>query len=253
MKFKVFILSLVLALAACTVSYAASTVTSDGVGDAYQGSVIPADQTMIMAVNPGDTITIDIAGATDSITLISYKGSEPQPDNIQHLNQYSKNTTSISYIVRDISSTQNGLYLLRLNDGTTTYDFYYKVGRPLLDNNDNPDSSVNYYRRVDFGYDDGETEPTSDIYDGTTSVAYLATFTPAGDAVTKYGFSVKMNKDSTKSLDRSVEGNITGDGEFIFGITIFNMKPDNGKTVDQLISELVVTPYVNYSVENADA
>ncbi|MBS7298048.1 MAG: hypothetical protein KIG65_03090 [Eubacteriales bacterium] len=244
MKFRTIAIAATMMLAFSVSAVAESAVTSDnGVGNVFTGTDAPDNQNLVMAVNPGDTITIDITGAEDSITLISYKGTQPEAGNMQYINQYPKADQSISYIIRDIDNTQNGLYLLMINDGTNVSSFYYKVGRPTLSSSDD---SVNYYKRVDFGTGEGMSS-ADDEYMGTSSIAYLAKFTPAGGTVTKYGFDIKKTSKSTESSDIFAEGDISGEAEFEFGVTIHSIKAENGKTIDEVINELVVTPYVNYA------
>lgn len=242
MKLRTIAIAATMMIAFSVSAAAESAVTSDGAGEAFAGTDAPANQNLIMAVNAGDKITIDITGAEDSITLISYKGTQPEAGNMQYINQYPKADQSISYIIRDIDNTQNGLYLLLVNDGTNVSSFYYKVGRPTLSSGD----SVNYYKRIDFGTGDGE-KPAVEKYMDTSSVAYLATFTPAGGTVTKYGFDIKKSSESTESSDIFAEGDISGEAVFEFGVTIYNLKADGEKGVDEIINDIVVTPYVNYA------
>ena len=194
MKIKMFSLIAVFMLAFSVSVSAETDITSTGVGEVAADKA--ADQSVVMAVNPGDTITISVTGAADKITLISYKGNTPDAANMQYINQYPKDTQNITYTVREIDNTQNGLYLLMINDGTNVSSFYYKVGRPVLSKES---EGVNYYKRVDFGSEEGQT-PTIDEYMGTTSVAYLASFTPAGGTVSRYGFSVKKTETSTETI-----------------------------------------------------
>ncbi|MBQ8636928.1 MAG: hypothetical protein IJ423_02905 [Clostridia bacterium] len=236
MKVKMFSLISMIMLAFSVSVSAASTVTSDGEGDASVG--MPENQTHIMAVNPGDTITIQVSNAADDITLISYKGSMPVADKMQYINQYDQETTTkITYVIREIDNTQNGLYLLRINDGTNVSSFYYKVGRPVLSTES---ESVNYYKKVDF-------TGRNDEFNNTTSVAYLASFTPAGGTVERYGFTVKNNLSTAEEKDVYINGGIAGDAEYQFGITIYNLKAYEDNTIEEIINNLVVLPYVNYS------
>lgn len=239
MKVKMFSIIAMLMLVFSASAAAESTVTGPSdVGEVYSSTASekPENQTHIMAVNPGDKITISVEGASGNITLISYKGSEPVADKMQYINQYPENTTSITYQIREIDNTQNGLYLLMINDGITVKSFYYKVGRPDLEHGE----GVNYYKRVNFSDRD-------DQYDDTTSVGYLAAFSPAGGTVERYGFTVKNNLSSAEEKDVGVDGDIAGEAVFEFGITIYNLKPYDNNTIDDIINNLVVVPYVNYS------
>ena len=243
MKLKMFSLIAMMMLAFSVSVSASSTVTSTGgVGDVSVG--IPANQTHVMAVNPGDKITISVSNATDKITLISYKGSEPVVDKIQHINQYAQETTEITYVIRNIDNTQNGLYLLMINDGTNVSSFYYKVGRPVLSTES---ESVNYYKKVDFA-------ERNDEFSNTTSVAYLASFTPAGGTVERYGFTVKNKLSTAEEKDVYINGGISGNAEYQFGITIYNLKAYDNNSVEDIINNLEVVPYMNYSdTEAVDA
>lgn len=243
MKIKMFSLIAVLMLALSISAAAESTVTSDnGLGDVYvaTGTEKPDDQALVMAVNPGDKIIISVENASDSITLISYKGDSPSIDNMQYINQYPQDTETITYEIRDINSTENGLYLLMINDGTNVQRFYYKVGRPVFVRGEGVDEGVNYFTRVDF-------TKRKDEFAGTTSVAYLASFTPAGGTVNRCGFNVKKNASANESVDVNKEVSLSGDAVFEFGITIYNLRADETDSVDVIINNLVVVPYVNYA------
>lgn len=243
MKFRM--LSLVAAIMFIfSVSVAADTEVSstDGIGNVFVGAEKPENQTEILAVNPGDSVTIAISGATDKITLMSYKGSTASADSIQYINQYPQETETITYKIREIDNTQNGLYLLMINDGTNVSSFYYKVGRPVLTHGE--DEGVTYYKRVDFG--EGKTIPSNKAYIDTTSIAYLASFTPAGGTVSSYGFNIRKNEDSENNNIILGESDISGEAVFQFGITIYNIKPDKTYTLEEIIKGLCVEPYVNY-------
>lgn len=243
MKFRM--LSLVAAIMFIfSVSVAAKTEVSSsgGIGNVFVGAEKPENQTEILAVNPGDTITIAVSGATDKITLISYKGSTASADSIQYINQYTQDPGTISYKIRKIDNAQNGLYLLMINDGTNVSSFYYKVGRPVLTHGE--DEGVTYYKRVDFG--EGNTMPSDKTYINTTSIAYLASFTPAGGTISSYGFNIRKNENSENNNIIFGESDISGEAVFEFGITIYNIKPDKTYTLEEIINGLSVEPYVNY-------
>lgn len=157
MKLKLFLATALLVTAAAVTASAdaptVSTPTSDGFGEI---STTEADSRTMMAVNAGDTIEFTVAGATGDVTLLSAKqGVDADSDTTQYVNQYdtatlTANNNTISYTVRELEN-QNGIYYLKLNDGTTTHTYYYKYGRPeLVVGDDVADANATYYVKAYF-------------------------------------------------------------------------------------------------------
>lgn len=270
MKFKVF-LAASLILASTTVFVSAEETSSVDVGavtgennPAVSGSIVEeytADsQTAMLVVNPGDSINIAVTGAQDNVTLLSYKvnSSSPASGNIQYVNQYIVDESwdgQITYIVREIvddnDNVEDGLYCLKLNCGDGVKTLYYKVGSPELAESVSGIANATYYTRVDFT-DNNYTDDTivAGAYDGTTSVSYKATFSPNGDAVTQYGFKVSYGEKSSTVMNNTNEKaltQITGTGDYEFGITVYNIKADTNETIESVLNNITATPIINYT------
>lgn len=252
MKLKLFLATALLVTAAAVTASAdaptVSTPTSDGFGEI---STTETDSSAMMAVNAGDTIEFTVTGATGDVTLLSAKqGVYAGSDTIQYVNQYDAATlaaadNTISYTVRNLEE-QNGIYYLKLNDGTTTHTYYYKYGRPELIAGEGVEESATYYVKAYFDKNGKKsTEEATDKY----ALGYVATFNLNGAAVDEYGFTLKkINSDSPdQSSGAKAESEITGSGSFAFGVTVYDI-PD-----EKTINEFKVEPFVTYKADTTSS
>lgn len=248
MKLKLFLATALLVTAAAVTASAdaptVSTPTSDGFGEI---STTETDSSAMMAVNAGDTIEFTVTGATGDVTLLSAKqGVDAGSDTIQYVNQYDAATlaaadNTISYTVRNLEE-QNGIYYLKLNDGTTTHTYYYKYGRPELIAGEGVEESATYYVKAYFDENGKKsTEEATDKY----ALGYVATFNLNGAAVDEYGFTLKKSGVENKSSGAKAASEITGSGSFAFGVTVYDI-PDSTK-----LSDFTVEPYVTYTTTTA--
>ncbi len=228
MKKALFLASALMALSmAVTVSAAVDGVSSEGgIGDIQKTQT---EQAPMLAVNAGDVINIKVTGATGDITLLSAKVGETESnDTIQYVNQYDSTQTDISYTVRELPD-KNGIYYLKINDGTNTATYYYKYGRPESVTSE----GVSYYTKVNFG--------------DVTSAAYVATFSLNGATVNEVGYEIGV--EGGKSVTQKTEiSPISGEGDIAFGITVYNIPTTDFNTQ---ISNLTVSPFVNFTTTEA--
>lgn len=106
----------------------------------------------------GDTISFDLSGlsAGSTVTLISSKVSAAgaySNTNVQYINQYDEvgENQLIGFTVR---AGQEGIYDLKINDGTNTATFYYMVANPLFNTlkGGTDVAPTNYYVKGDLYY-----------------------------------------------------------------------------------------------------
>lgn len=229
MKKALFLASALMALSmAVTVSAAVEGVSSEGgIGDIQETQT---EQAPMLAVNAGDVINIKVTGATGDITLLSAKVGETESnDTIQYVNQYDSTQTDISYTVRELPD-KNGIYYLKINDGTNTATYYYKYGRP---ESVTGEGGVSYYIKDNFG--------------DVTSAAYVATFSLNGATVNEVGYEIGVAGGNSVTQKASINP-IFGEGDIAFGITVYNIPTE---TFDTQISNLTVSPFVNFTTTEA--
>ena len=248
MKLKLFLATALLVTAAAVTASADPVVTaptSDGFGEI---STTETDSSAMMAVNAGDTIEFKVAGATGDVTLLSAKqGVDAGSDTIQYVNQYDAATlaaadNTISYTVRNLEE-QNGIYYLKLNDGTTTHTYYYKYGRPELIAGEGVEESATYYVKAYF--DENGKKSTKDATN-KYALGYIATFDLNGATVDKYGFTL-TTKTKTISSEGTESPSINGNGSFAFGVTVYDI-PD-----EKTINEFKVEPFVTYKADTTSS
>ncbi|MBO5060085.1 MAG: hypothetical protein J6C82_04145 [Clostridia bacterium] len=205
----------------------------------------------IPGFRPTDTLLFNLSGLTteNQMTLISYKvnseGVEADLDNttIQYINQYTldADTKEIKYTIRDI---EEGIYKIVINDGTTTLNYFYKVGNPQIE-------LIRGANDTDYITKEEYTE------DGVYSIAFVAkaslgpnvSFEEVG--ISDVGFYVENtaaeNKNYTATLTnekltelyKAVETD--GDCNIYYGVTIYNIPADTDVSTIKVEPQLIPT------------
>ncbi len=192
-----------------------------------------------------------MTNAKGDVTLLSYKADESAPDsyNIQYVDQYEDSdndgTVNIAYKIRELEG-KDGVYCLKINDGSgSATTVYYKVGTPeLVDASENANIIKTYYVQYNFGENFSTQNGTTSEYAGTSSVVYRAKLNGNGGTIAGYGFNVGKSEITSHPgvLSDSSNATVTVGGEFVFDVTIYNIKDINE------LDGLTVSPYVNYQL-----